>query len=103
MGKQETPIQSSIIEYLEAQGAVDLNPKTTSYSRKGTPDISACFRGIFIAIEVKAPGKRPTELQKLRIQKIRDAGGFAFYTDNLQEVKEFINDISTIQLCRKSE
>lgn len=101
--KRESPIQSNIIEYLEAQGAKVFNPKTTSYSRKGTPDLAVCFHGIFIGIEVKAPGKRPTKLQKLRIEQIREAGGFAFATDNLTEVKEFINDISTIQLCRKSE
>lgn len=98
---KESSIQSSIIKYLEAQGAEVFKPKTTTYSKKGTPDILGCFQGIFIAIETKAPGKRPTELQQLRIEQIRRAGGYAIATDNLNEVKEFINDISTIQLCRQ--
>lgn len=106
-GKQtkhkESVLQTRIIKYLEAQGAVVVNPFTSRYSKKGTPDLLVCFLGFFIAIEVKAPGETPNELQLLRLERVRQAGGYAIWTDNIEDVKELINDISTIQLPCKSK
>jgi len=49
----------------------------------GTPmlDVVGCFRGRFFAIELKAPGKKPTPRQKLCIAQMREAGGVVFVID----------------------
>ena len=95
--KEESSIQKDISDYLTSKGAEVYNPKTGSHSKKGTPDLLLCFQGLFIAIEVKQPGKKPSKLQQLRIKRDKKAGGIAFATDNLKEVKELINDISNVQ------
>ena len=67
------------------------------YQASGIPDILCCYRGYFVAIEVKSPtGKgRASDIQKLKIKAIRDAGGVAFITDNIEDVErvlKFIDD-----------
>lgn len=47
------------------------------YGTAGIPDIIACVNGRFVALEVKQPGGRLTELQKATLSKIRAAGGVA--------------------------
>lgn len=41
------------------------------------PDIVACLRGKFVAIECKAGKNKPTALQYKNIDAIHAAGGFA--------------------------
>lgn len=48
-----------------------------AYTKKGIPDILACVNGYFLAIEVKAPNGRPSELQKYHIGKITESNGCA--------------------------
>lgn len=43
-----------------------------------TLDFLICVNGRFCAIETKAPGKEPTELQRQTIRNIRAAGGETF-------------------------
>ena len=48
---------------------------------KGSPDKILCVRGYFAAVELKATDDKkdePTELQKYKLQQIRNNGGMAF-------------------------
>jgi hypothetical protein len=44
-------------------------------------DCIVCYYGRYIAIETKAPGKRPTPRQELTIAQTRGAGGPVFVID----------------------
>lgn len=44
-------------------------------------DYLLCVNGRFVAIETKAPGKKPTSRQKMVIGQIRRAGGEVFVID----------------------
>lgn len=65
---------------------------TYGYGTSGAPDIIGCYKGVFFAIEVKAPGKlsRLTPLQKQAIAHINAAQGWAIAADSLQHVIELI-------------
>ena len=54
--------------------------KTQERTVKGIPDLLACFKGKFIAIELKVDGEEATPIQKYRIKQIVKAGGLAFVT-----------------------
>lgn len=43
--------------------------------RRGVPDLIVCYRGRFMALEVKRPGGKPTPLQAETLGKINTAGG----------------------------
>ena len=56
----------------------------------GVPDIVGCFNGKFIAIEVKVPGNKPTEIQKHTIEKIRMAGGITGVAHSKEEAVDIV-------------
>jgi len=60
-----------------------------------TLDYLICFRGQFIAIETKAPGKKPTDRQKMIIAQIRAAGGAVFVIDG--DTTELQNHLESIK------
>jgi len=65
------------------------------YGTAGLPDIICCYRGRFVAFEVKAPSGRLTKLQESTITKIKAAKGEAFKVTSVDEVKEILNNLNT--------
>ena len=93
--KNESQLVSQIKNYLKTKGAYCEKIFGGGFQSAGIPDILACYRGYFVAIEVKSPtGKgRASDIQKLKIRAIREAGGVAFITDNLEDVEKVFNFI----------
>lgn len=91
---KEQDIQRKIIKYLESVGAYVV--KVVASNKSGTPDILACYRGIFLAVEVKRPETKTnvSELQEYNIKKIKEAGGIAIVSWDLDAVKATIEDIN---------
>lgn len=57
-------------------------------------DYILCIRGLFVAIETKAPGKKLSARQHFTRRQIMDAGGKVFIVENevdMTEVVEFFN------------
>lgn len=48
-----------------------------AYTKSGIPDILVCCKGRFIAVEVKAPNGKPSDLQIYNLRQIDRAGGLA--------------------------
>jgi hypothetical protein len=51
------------------------------------PDLLLCVAGIFVAIELKAPGKKASGGQKIEMARIIQAGGIACVVDNMVSFK----------------
>jgi hypothetical protein len=49
-------------------------------------DFICCHDGRYIAIETKAPGKKPTPRQEITMNEIAFAGGFVFVVSCQQEL-----------------
>jgi hypothetical protein len=60
------------------------------YGTAGIPDIICCFRGRFVAFEVKTDTGKLTKLQESTIAKIRAAKGKAFKVTSVEETKEIL-------------
>ena len=60
------------------------------YGTAGIPDIIVCYRGRFIAFEVKVGNNQPTVLQALTIRKIIKAGGYALVIRSVDEAMQVI-------------
>ena len=80
----ESKIQSRIIKELEKNGCYVI--KIIAANRAGNPDIIACYRGRFLAIEVKQPGESPTDLQKSKLEAIKNAGGEAITLSSSKDI-----------------
>lgn len=65
------------------------------YAKSGIPDIIACICGVMFGIELKAPKGRATDLQKLNISRINDAGGIGviLYPSGFDEFKSIVWEV----------
>lgn len=92
--KKEQDIQTSIMNYISSIGGLPVKFNNMGiYAKAGVSDILACVKGRFVAIEVKKPGEKPTDLQENFINAINSIGGFAFWSDNLQHVKDKLKEL----------
>ena len=91
--KSEQAIQSDILKYLKSVGAYTI--KVSAATKSGIPDIICCYKGRFIAIEVKRPETKTnvSPLQVANITMIINAQGEAIVAWDKEMVKTFIDNI----------
>lgn len=77
----EVKVKERVVKQLKELGAYYFYPVTGGFGSSGVPDIVGCYRGRFFGIECKAKGNKPTELQKLNLNKIENTGGVALVID----------------------
>ena len=83
-------------KYLESKGAYVLKYVGGSQTKKGVPDLLVCYKGKFIALEMKAPkGNDTGELQNKNIDWIREAGGYArfLFPQDFDTFKKELEDL----------
>jgi hypothetical protein len=82
----EGKLKDQVKAFLKERGAWFFMPVPTGY---GTPtlDFIGCYKGRFVAIETKAPGKKPTPRQMATLQAMGKAGAVAFWTDDIERCK----------------
>jgi Holliday junction resolvase len=73
----EGKVKKQVTDLLKKVNAYYFFPATGGYGRSGVPDIVACYRGRFIAIECKAGKGEPTALQTRELFRVRGEGGIA--------------------------
>ena len=57
----------------------------SAFTPAGMPDLICCIKGLFIGIEVKMPGEKPTALQANEQDEIWMAGGIAMIVHSPEE------------------
>lgn len=87
MTAPEARIKTEIRKYLSSQGIFWSSVQNGFGAKPGDPDIIICLDGRFVAIEVKTPEGRQSDIQKQREKEIRDSGGAYFVVRSLDEVK----------------
>lgn len=71
----EANTQRTIRRRLRLRGAWHVKANPTNGA--GVPDLLVCYRGVFIAAELKQPDEEPSRLQEHFLGEIRKAGGRA--------------------------
>lgn len=93
----EGKVKDAIDEYLKTLGANCwfYAPVPFGYGRQGVPDRIICYRGFFIAVEAKAPGKElnATPWQQRELEGIRGAGGRAIVASDVVGLRNIIQHI----------
>lgn len=90
----EKTIVAAILKYL--RGLPDCfcwKEHGGQYGTAGIPDIICCIGGKFVAFEVKTATGKPTELQKIMIDKINKAGGLAVIVRSVDDVKTALKEV----------
>jgi Holliday junction resolvase len=93
----EKKVKARVEATLKARGVYYFFPATHGYGRSGVPDIVACARGQFLAIECKAGNNKPTALQERELERVKQSGGVGLVIreDNFDELEQLLE-----QLCR---
>lgn len=100
----ESGFQKEVIDYLDNEGAYVLKTHVSSFQKQGEPDITCCYKGRYLAFELKRDkNSKTSKLQEYKMKLIRKAGGLAIRVDNLNQVKEVLYEISRIQQGGKPE
>ena len=73
----ENNFQTRVIKYIKQHGGYVLNVAGGTQIPRGTPDLIVCWRGRFLALELKTDIGSLEELQKEKIANIRESGGYA--------------------------
>jgi len=90
---REKQIENAIKRYLSSKGVWYIKHHANKFTKVGVPDILACWEGKFLAIEVKTPVGKLTELQKYNLEAIQNAGGISLVARSLKDVVEVIDAI----------
>lgn len=92
----EGKVKKKVKEYLQSIGAWYYMPVSNGMGRSGCPDILVCYKGLFMAFETKAPGKikNVSANQEREIAAILSANGLACVVDDVDQVKETINELT---------
>lgn len=61
--------------------------------KPGWPDLQIFYRGTLICIELKAPGKYPTKIQKAMHKHLRLAGALCYTATSIEAVEGFLTPI----------
>lgn len=87
----ESAFQTKVINYLKSIGAYVIKIHVSSYQLEGEPDIICCHKGKFYAFELKQ-GSKLSDLQKIKLELIKQSGGVAMEIRSLEQLKDIFDD-----------
>lgn len=90
---KESTLQAKIIKYIKSVGGYAVNIHGNSYQSTGTPDVIACYKGRFIAIETKVGNNKQHNAQLVHMKRIQKADGVVIVPYTFDE---FINQWETV-------
>ena len=93
MSAFEKGIEDAIRSYLESLGAVVYKIHGGQF-QSSISDLLICYKGRFLAIEVKGPEGHLRPGQRVRIRKLKKASGVAISARNVERVKQLIDDLN---------
>ena len=104
----EKDIRPKIRNELEKHDNIKFVPYNPLMGEKGMPDLIGVMKikvtpgmvgtniGIFLGIEIKRPGKKPSKIQDHRLTEIANKGGMVEVVRSRQDVRGFIDHINTL-------
>lgn len=100
MTTPEKKVKDKVKKMLANIGAYYFMPATGGYGKSGVPDIVACIKGRFVAIECKAGSNTPTGLQEKNLMDISISGGYSVVVNEnglgyLEKFLDLLNEETT--------
>lgn len=91
---EEKNFEKRIRNYIKSVGGWSVKYFANAYTPRGVPDLLCCVNGMFIAIEVKATNGKPSKLQEITIEQIKNAGGYGviLYPQNFDDFKRWVQN-----------
>ena len=91
--KQESDLQSKVLEYLKERKIYVLNIHGGGWGGRGTPDLLLCLNGQFVAMELKVEGNKLEPAQIIHKRKIERNGGLHYSPYSFNEFLEIMMEL----------
>lgn len=91
--KPETRLQQSIQNLIESRGGYVKKNHGNMITKKGIADLTACYKGFYLAIETKEDGNIPTQAQGIHCRRVKKAGGVSIIARSKEDVKILLDAI----------
>lgn len=72
---KESEYSRTVVQLLQSKGAVVNVNTATIFDKAGRADVEACYKGRYLALELKTGNYQPDPLQLKYLQKVRNAHG----------------------------
>jgi hypothetical protein len=90
----EKAIVNRVLKMLSSRGGFAVKIHGSPLQVGGLPDIFCCYRGRFVAFEVKrAAGIEPSPLQQYQLDRTTAAGGIAAVVHSVQQAEAILDRI----------
>ena len=90
---RENTLQKKCIAHLKELGIYYTNNHGDSWGSRGTPDITACIKGRYVAFELKVGDNQLEPAQVLHKKRIEANGGLHF---EIRTLEEFISVVGRL-------
>ena len=96
----EKKVKEKVKKILNKLNCYYCMPATGGYGASGVPDFIVCYESLFIGIECKANGNKPTALQQKHLRDISISGGQSLVIDetNVDMLELYIKGKQTFNL-----
>ena len=91
--KRETSLQERIQTLIESKGGYVIKTHGDMTTEPGIPDLIFCYKGLFIAFEVKVDNNEPSRQQGIHCRNIHKASGIASIIWNIEQAKIVLTSI----------
>lgn len=88
----EAKLGHKIRAALEARGAFVFKVHGSGMMMAGLPDLIVCYRGLYLGMEVKMPGNKPSVRQEFVHAKIRQAEGIVGVVYSVDDALKLLED-----------
>lgn len=94
--KQESSLQEQIMLYIRRKGGYVNNNWGSMISEPGIADLTVCYKGLYIAIEVKVGTNIPTPQQGIHCRKVLKANGISIVVWDIETVVDLLDTIDNL-------
>lgn len=94
--KSETYLQRRIKRLIRLRGGYCVKNWGSMISEPGIADITACYKGLYIALEVKDKDNKPEPAQGIHARNVQKAGGITAAVWSVEEVEKILNSIDCL-------
>ena len=96
--KPETPLQQRIKRLIKSRGGYAQKNHGDMISEPGEADITAGYKGLYLAIEVKDGDNKPSVQQGIHCRQVLKAGCISLVVWSVEEVEVVLNTIDEYKI-----
>lgn len=89
----ETLLQQRIQVLIEKRGGYVNKNHGSMISKTGIADLTICYRGLYVTIEAKVDGNKPSAAQGIHCRLVQKAGGLSCVVWSTKEVEYVLDQI----------